>query len=106
MITHEAIASILPQEQAATLVQYGEDTLTIPIDRPPNLHGNQLGLTPIDLRELHPLHALIVERGQMVEIDRGNAGFDPNTIHFLWQPEGLSLDGLAIIIRNYTLWNH
>lgn len=81
-----------------------EEDLVVQIDRPSGLRSNELGLVALDLRELHPLHALIVEKGQDIERDRGGAGFNPNTVDYLWTADGLSISGVASVVKNYRIW--
>ena len=99
------LTDVLPSAQVEAWQEVvPHDTITVPMERPKGLRDNQLGLMFIDLHELHPLHALIVEKGQRVEEDRGNEGFNPNAIAYIWTPQGLSLDGVANIIHNYHIW--
>lgn len=81
--------------------QYPETSLM----RPAGVPSNALGFLAIDPMDVdHGLH-IALQAGQVVEQDRGGAGFNPNTIAFVWPADQLSLDGLITVARNQLMWN-
>lgn len=88
------------------LRKLSEEGLRPSLMRPDGVAGNTLGFLAIDPMDVeHGMH-IVLQAGQVIEQERGGAGFNPNTVAQVWPDNQLSIDGLISVARNFTTWNN